>query len=61
MCKDLERYEEICNRKKVQLSLQDAVGAHMIVSNRLTDGSEAVSVMRWPLFTTRKIPSTHFC
>jgi hypothetical protein len=27
----------------------------------LTDGCAVVSVMRWPHFTPRKIPGTHFC
>jgi hypothetical protein len=27
----------------------------------LTDSSEAVSLARWPAFTPRKIPGTHFC
>jgi hypothetical protein len=28
---------------------------------RLTDGDEVVSLTRWPPFTHRKIPGTHFC
>jgi hypothetical protein len=31
------------------------------LDNRLTDGGEVVSLKRWPLFTPRKIPGTHFC
>jgi hypothetical protein len=31
------------------------------LENRLTDCGEAVSLMRRPLFTSRKIPGTHFC
>jgi hypothetical protein len=33
---------------------------HFLVS-RLTDGGEVVSLMRWPPFTPKKIPGTHFC
>jgi hypothetical protein len=29
--------------------------------NRLTDGSEVVSLTHRPAFTPRKIPGTHFC
>jgi hypothetical protein len=32
-----------------------------ILDNRLTDGGEVVGLTRWPLFTLRKIPGTHFC
>jgi hypothetical protein len=32
-----------------------------ILSNRLTDGREVVSLTRRPPFTHRKIPGTHFC
>jgi hypothetical protein len=28
---------------------------------RLIDGGKVVSPIRWPLFTPRKIPGTHFC
>jgi hypothetical protein len=28
---------------------------------RLIDGGKFVSPTRWPLFTPRKIPGTHFC
>jgi hypothetical protein len=28
---------------------------------RLKDGGKVVGFMRWPLFTPRKIPGTHFC
>jgi hypothetical protein len=28
---------------------------------RLIDGGKVVSPTRWPLFTLRKIPGTHFC
>jgi hypothetical protein len=31
------------------------------LENRLTDGGEVFSLMRWPPFNTRKIPGTHFC
>jgi hypothetical protein len=31
------------------------------LDNRLTDGGEVVSLTRWPPFTARKIPGTHFC
>jgi hypothetical protein len=31
------------------------------LDDRLTDGSEVVSLTRRPPFTTRKIPGTHFC
>jgi hypothetical protein len=31
------------------------------LENRLTDGSEVVSLTRRSLFTPRKIPDTHFC
>jgi hypothetical protein len=30
------------------------------VDNRLTEGGEVVSLTRWPPFTPRKIPGTHF-
>jgi hypothetical protein len=32
-----------------------------ILDIRLTDGGKVVSPMRRPLFTPRKVPSTHFC
>jgi hypothetical protein len=28
---------------------------------RITDGGRVVSPKRWPLFTPRKVPGTHFC
>jgi hypothetical protein len=31
------------------------------LDDRLTDGGEVVSLTRWPIFTSRKIPGTHFC
>jgi hypothetical protein len=31
------------------------------LDNRLTDTDEVFSLMRWPAFTPRKIPGTHFC
>jgi hypothetical protein len=31
------------------------------LDNRLTDGGEVVSLTRWPPFTPRKIPGTHYC
>jgi hypothetical protein len=31
------------------------------LGNRLTDGDEVVSLMRWPPFNTRQIKGTHFC
>jgi hypothetical protein len=31
------------------------------IGNRLTDGGKVVGLTRWPPFTPRKIPSTHFC
>jgi hypothetical protein len=31
------------------------------LDNRLTDGGEVVSLMRWLPFTIRKIPRTSFC
>jgi hypothetical protein len=31
------------------------------VDNQLTDDCEVVSLMCWLLFTSRKIPGTHFC
>jgi hypothetical protein len=31
-----------------------------VLDNRLTDGGEAVGLMRRPPFTPRKIPGTHF-
>jgi hypothetical protein len=55
--------------KKVKLSLKQAVEAHRVVRRRgsyifldnwLKDGGEVVSLKRWPLFTPRKIPGTHF-
>jgi hypothetical protein len=30
------------------------------LDNRLTDGGKVVSLTRWPLFTPRKFPGTHF-
>jgi hypothetical protein len=32
-----------------------------LLDNRLTDGSESVSLMYRPPFTPRKNPGTHFC
>jgi hypothetical protein len=45
------------------------VDAHRIETSRIphfvenlpTDGGEVVSLTRWPHFTSRKIPGTHFC
>jgi hypothetical protein len=34
---------------------------YFVIDNRLTEGGEVVSIMRWLIFTHRKIPSTHFC
>jgi hypothetical protein len=31
------------------------------LDNWLTDGSEVVSLTRWPPFTPRNFPHTHFC
>jgi hypothetical protein len=31
------------------------------LDNRLTDGGKVVSLTRWPAFTPRKMPGTHFC
>jgi hypothetical protein len=31
------------------------------LDNRLTDGSEVVSLMHWLPFSPRKVPGTHFC
>jgi hypothetical protein len=31
------------------------------IDDRLTDGGKVVSLTSRPLFTTRKIPGTHFC
>jgi hypothetical protein len=31
------------------------------LDNLLTDAGEVVNLNRWPPFTTRKIPDTHFC
>jgi hypothetical protein len=31
------------------------------LDNWLTNGSEVVSLTRWPPFTPRKIPGTHIC
>jgi hypothetical protein len=36
-------------------------GSHIFLDNRLTDGSEVVSLKRRPPFTPRKIRDTHFC
>jgi hypothetical protein len=35
-------------------------GSYIFEDIRLTDGGEAVSLMRLPSFTSRKIPDTHF-
>jgi hypothetical protein len=32
-----------------------------LLENQLTDGGGVDSLMRWPTFTTRKIPGTHLC
>jgi hypothetical protein len=56
------------NQVKVKLSLYQAMEAYMFETLRLphfqdswlTDG-EVVTVIHWPPFTPRKIPSTHFC
>jgi hypothetical protein len=31
------------------------------IDSWLTDGSEDVILMHWLIFTSRKIPGTHFC
>jgi hypothetical protein len=31
------------------------------LDNKLTDGDEAVSLMRWWNFISRRFPGTHFC
>jgi hypothetical protein len=55
-------------KKKVNLSLEQAVEAHRVETKRLphfldnwlTDGGEVVRLTHWPLFTLRNIPDTHF-
>jgi hypothetical protein len=53
----------------VKLSLKQAVEAHRVetsrlphfLDNRLTDGGEVVSLTYRLVFTSRKVPGTHFC
>jgi hypothetical protein len=40
------------NKKKLNINVLD---------NRLTDGGKVVRLTRWPPFSRRKIPGTHFC
>jgi hypothetical protein len=59
----LEAYIEVklsLSRPWRPLGLRD-VESPTFSDIRLTDGGKVVSPTRWPLFTPRKIPGTHFC
>jgi hypothetical protein len=49
-----------CNRTRGPIGCETSRLPHF-PDNRLADGGEIVSLKRWPPFTPRKIPRTHFC
>jgi hypothetical protein len=62
------QFSKQCNTRKCKAILVTGSGGPLgcetsrlphFLDNRLTDGG--VSLMRWPPFTPRKIPGTHFC
>jgi hypothetical protein len=50
-----------CHSRRIGAAPEWAHDTQLRVKNQQTDGSEVVSLIHMPCFTSMKIPATHFC